>query len=222
MYSYNHLFNYLPVRFNPSGEQLENNREVYRFKDGNASERIIAQLAQQIKTITAGCPSAWVVAFIPASTSAKTRNRYLNVAAKLAERTGVNVVFDAIYNLSDRESSMVTGKVANPTSTFAIRDSVIRGKKVLLIDDVITRGTSFTQMGNRLMSAGAASVFGLFLAKTVSGHYSNVGDIDWQDEFDGFDPSDFIDDFDPYEAGIEDDIFDACFEEDYFDEGDIY
>jgi predicted amidophosphoribosyltransferase len=46
-------------------------------------------------------------------------------------------------------------------------DSSVRGMNIILIDDVITRGQTFNDTGRKLMAAGAASVTGLFLAKTV-------------------------------------------------------
>jgi predicted amidophosphoribosyltransferase len=60
----------------------------------------------------------------------------------------------------------VHGKSLNPASDFQVSSSV-RGKNIILIDDVITRGQTFYDTARKLMAAGAASVTGLFLAKTV-------------------------------------------------------
>lgn len=43
----------------------------------------------------------------------------------------------------------------------------IKGKHVLLVDDVITTGTSLVQIGKKLLELGALSVRGVFMAKTV-------------------------------------------------------
>lgn len=193
MYNYQYLFSYVPVRYNPEGTQKENNQEVYRFKEGNASERVINLLAEKIKGIVGVDKSNWVIAFIPASTSAKTQRRYGRVAKELSARTGISVAESAIYNKEDRESTMVTGKTRNPTETFGVKNEQIRGKKVLLIDDVITRGVSFNQMAGKLKMAGAVDITGLFLAKTVSYSNSSFAEPEpWELEGMDFDPEHFI------------------------------
>ena len=45
------------------------------------------------------------------------------------------------------------------------------GKKVILIDDIITRGTTFNKTADKLESMGAVCVTGLFLAKTINPDY---------------------------------------------------
>lgn len=92
---------------------------------------------------------------------------------RLAERLSgeYNVQLAAVYNAEDRESTMTTGKIADPTTTFGIHDNLIKGKKVLLFDDVTTTGRSFTRTADKLMSHGAAGVHGLFIGKTVHPDY---------------------------------------------------
>ena len=48
---------------------------------------------------------------------------------------------------------------------------MIKGKNIVLIDDIITRGVTFNQVAAKLISLGALSVFGLFLAKTINPDY---------------------------------------------------
>lgn len=168
MANYSNLFRYLPVRYNPCGQQLEDNREVYRFKDGDASFRIIEGFANKINNLTSGCYNDWVVVFMPASTASKTITRYTSLAESLRRRVKSAVSTDALYNLYDREASVVTGKTSNPTESFGIRSNEVRGKRVILIDDVITRGVSFSQMEDKLIAAGAKDVYGLFVAETYN------------------------------------------------------
>jgi glutamine phosphoribosylpyrophosphate amidotransferase len=44
---------------------------------------------------------------------------------------------------------------------------VFKGKKVILIDDVRTRGTTFNMTADKMTGLGAASVFGVFVAQTI-------------------------------------------------------
>jgi predicted amidophosphoribosyltransferase len=48
------------------------------------------------------------------------------------------------------------------------------GKKVILIDDVITRGRTFTQTASKILANGASSVTGMFVAKTVNPDWNNM------------------------------------------------
>ena len=43
----------------------------------------------------------------------------------------------------------------------------IRGKNVVLLDDVLTTGESFRQLQRKMKQLGALSVIGVFLGKTV-------------------------------------------------------
>jgi phosphoribosylpyrophosphate synthetase len=44
----------------------------------------------------------------------------------------------------------------------------VYGKRIILFDDITTRGTSFIQLANQLKANGALEVYGFFLGKTVS------------------------------------------------------
>ncbi len=60
-------------------------------------------------------------------------------------------------------------KSSDPAADFVISGEYIRGRTVILIDDVITRGTTFNATADRLRAeVGAGSVVGLFLGKTFN------------------------------------------------------
>lgn len=61
------------------------------------------------------------------------------------------------------------GRLASVTQTLHFTDRHdLRGKSVLLFDDVMTTGSTFTRAFDLLSKAGASVVVGLILAKTVS------------------------------------------------------
>lgn len=159
---------YLPTRYEANSSEWDNRRAVWNFKDGTCSNSILNDMVTIINHIVNGRDNEYVICFIPASTRTKTINRYSNVARKLTERTGVWATLSGISKSSDSESGYIAGKSSNPTEDFCFDPSIFRGKKVILIDDVITRGRTFVQTANKLMSNGASSVVGLFVAKTVN------------------------------------------------------
>lgn len=59
-------------------------------------------------------------------------------------------------------------RLRNLRQAFAVRNSeVLAGRRVLLIDDVFTTGTTLHECGKTLLKAGALSVFALTLARTI-------------------------------------------------------
>ena len=167
-YCYYYTMEYLPTRYEASKSEWNNRHAVWNFKDGDCSQAVLNNLAEVIRKECSMNPSGCVICFIPASTSWKTINRYSSVARRLNAKTGVSASLSAISRRSDSEAGHLCGKTSNPTEDFIFDNSVFRGKKVILIDDVITRGRTFVQTANKLMQNGASSVVGLFVAKTVN------------------------------------------------------
>lgn len=173
-YRYYYTMEYLPTRYMADENEWDNRRAVWNFKDGVCSSSILNNLVEAIDHIVTGNKSNYVICFIPASTRFKTSNRFGSVARKLSERTGVNATLAGISKSSDSEASHIAGKSSNPTADFVFDSSVFRGKKVILIDDVITRGRTFVQTANKLIMNGASSVEGLFVAKTVNPDWNTM------------------------------------------------
>ena len=74
--------------------------------------------------------------------------------------------FNYISIAFDRNDSREC-KSSNTISNLNISYSVY-GKRIILFDDITTRGTSFIQLANQLKANGALEVYGFFLGKTVS------------------------------------------------------
>ena len=100
--------------------------------------------------------------------------RFSHVARQLTALTGIQATLTAITKTSDSESGYRAGKSSNPTADFIFNSDLFRGKKVILVDDVITRGRTFTQTADKLIAYGASSVVGLFVAKTVNPDWNPI------------------------------------------------
>jgi len=55
----------------------------------------------------------------------------------------------------------------NVADAFVCRDEQVRGKQIILIDDVCTFGATLETCAAALKSKGAASVWGLTLAREI-------------------------------------------------------
>lgn len=171
MYKTYHLMDYLPVRFSASEEQKKERQICYDFKNGILSEEVKIQFLEKIKQIIGADKEFWLVCFIPASSAAKTKRRFGSLASVIREE-GYNVSTDAIYNKYDRLPEHVTGKTENPTESFGIKQEKVVQKKILLIDDIITRGETFSRIGKALEDMGATTIVGLFLAQTIKPEFT--------------------------------------------------
>lgn len=62
-------------------------------------------------------------------------------------------------------------RLRNLRGAFAVPEpSVLAGKRVLLVDDVFTTGTTMNECARALLQAGSGEVFALTLARTVESH----------------------------------------------------
>ncbi|KAA4197763.1 hypothetical protein F3D27_27120, partial [Bacteroides ovatus] len=55
----------------------------------------------------------------------------------------------------------------NKTDNLHFDEAAIRGRHILLFDDLLTTGAGLSQVSRKLLACGALSVTGLFLAKTL-------------------------------------------------------
>ena len=171
MNNYHYLKNYLPVRYQSNAKQLADRQTCNNFKDGNINDEVKSGFLNKIQEITNGEKTGWAICFIPASTKSKTQTRYKKLAEAI-QASGYKVAIDAIYNEHDHEAGHLTGKTGNPIEGFGFNTSGIAGKKIIVIDDIITRGKTFQMVAEKLMAMGATTVTGLFLAKTINPDYT--------------------------------------------------
>ena len=167
-YHYYYTMEYLPTRYQANESEWDNRHAVWDFKDGYCRNSILNDMVNIVNKIACGSKLDYVICFIPASTRRKTTNRFSDVARKLIERTGIEATLSAIEKPFDSAPEHIGGKSDNPTEGFNFNASLFKGKNVILVDDVITRGRTFFDAAEKLRSHGAISVTGLFVAKTVN------------------------------------------------------
>ena len=163
-----YCFDYYPKNRFPSvtSQQESDRRAVWNFKDGSYTYGL-NRLADFLDgNFTKEEMKNVVVCVIPASTQYKNDIRYKTMCSKIAERFPVINGYNYITINSDRSDSR-TQKSSDTVWNLSFSSSV-RGKTVVLFDDITTRGTSFIQVANKLKEAGASTVHGFFLGKTLS------------------------------------------------------
>lgn len=214
---YYYLKEYLPVRYSASTEQEQNRQLCYNFKNGFTDEDIKMGFLEKVKTITGNTKEGWVICFIPASSKQATLYRYKTLTEFFMEN-GYAVATEAIFNEHDKAAEHISGKTNNPIEAFGFMNSAFAGQKVILIDDITTRGTTFNMTADKLEELGALSVTGLFLAKTIhpEENYWDEKPEEYYDPEDDFEESTYDNYNGSYAQDIEgwsdqdiDDVFDG-------------
>jgi len=105
----------------------------------------------------------------------RLKERGYNQSSLLAQELGklahLPVVDDCLirerHALPQARTANVEERRSNVAGAFSCRDERLKGKQVLLIDDVATSGATLDACARALKEAGAASVWGLVLAREI-------------------------------------------------------
>lgn len=98
-------------------------------------------------------------------------NQSILLALELGRLTGLSVVDDCLvrqqHTPPQARTATVSERQSNVIGAFTCRDGRLRGKQVLLIDDVATSGATLNACAGALKATGVASVWGLVMAAEI-------------------------------------------------------
>ncbi len=162
-------------------------RAVFRYDDG--SRRLILGFKHADRTEAAPALAAWmtrsaadliddcdVIAPVPLHRRrlfARRYNQSALLSQALARRGGLFVVPDLLLRLRATPSQgrlTATQRRRNVAGAFAVRPdrlADLRGRRLLLVDDVMTTGATVAACARAALSAGAAAVDVVVLARAV-------------------------------------------------------
>lgn len=170
-----HFLKYYPVRIKNVGEDAIAARDlVWAFKDAkdNAHETVAQMTAQHLVAEFGEYVKHIVFVCVPASTQSQNESRYEAFCERVSELTGIINGYSHIRVLSDRlavhEHRHDKKKSISKAQIIDFDDDYFYGKDVLVMDDVVSSGTSYALFANQLEQYGANVLGGFFLART---HY---------------------------------------------------
>jgi len=150
---------------------------IHRFKY-NAETHLASPLGGLLsafaKTLLP-CPKEFVTVPVPLHKH-RLRERGFNQSLLLAKvvSSGLETSLDFLSLIRKKDTISQTGlggkeRRSNVTNAFSVTSAAMfRGKKVLLIDDVLTTGCTLNECARTLKKSGALEVVCLALARTVS------------------------------------------------------
>lgn len=141
-----------------SDERVKNLIEEVKFKFNDA-------LVTDLWINDVRIPEADIVVPIPLHWT-RHNWRGFNQAEVVAKLTGLKVVKALIRSKMTKQQAKLDKKMRriNIRNAFKI-NGYVKGKRVLLVDDVYTTGESMREAGRVLKKAGVKSVWGLVLAR---------------------------------------------------------
>jgi len=147
---------------------------IYQLKYGNI-RALAAPLARMLQEyLTANPVPGETLVPVPLHRK-RLRERGYNqsglLAKELSKLTNLPLVDDHLirqrHTPPQAKTPTVDERRSNVTDAFTCRDQRLRDKQVLLIDDVSTSGATLNACAAALKAAGAASVWGLVLAREI-------------------------------------------------------
>lgn len=166
MYSF---FPYLPVKYKATREEWNVRNFVWAFKDGKNVEMAAKLVSTKlIDLFGEGCKNI-VFACIPASNGEKHERRYKQFSEEICRQTGCINAYKAVTiegeRLAIHESRK--GKNIKNVSIINFNKKFFNGKKVILFDDVLTRGYSYARFACAIENLNAEVLGGIFLGRTI-------------------------------------------------------
>ena len=152
--------------------QQEITQRVMELKDGlNPSSDLYSEALRTLETYfneNWKTPQGPTIIFMPCSSGQAYFNRFATLARSLSQRYNYNTAIDAIQYTDTRKSKhrSQNRNAIESNSNIVISPKII-GKQVIIIDDVITTGSSLHQFAKELRTYGVIIKAAVFLAQTA-------------------------------------------------------
>lgn len=144
-------------------DQWNFTRTVYNFKEGKDS--CTQYFARAFRTLHPACELT--IMFMPCSSETRYYNRFCSLSRYFSKYHSVHSGFDYINFIGERECKHTAQNrdEIDEGSNYTISEDV-KGKKIVIVDDLLTTGLSLSSYADRLNESGAEVIGAIFLAKT--------------------------------------------------------
>ena len=164
------FFDYMPMKKrNATDEEWKVRKLIWAFKDGKAFQEVAKLVADKIVNLYGAAAKDIVFACIPASSAEKNERRYRQFSELVCQLSGANNAYQHIEVEGERLAihEMKGAKKIQNVEVINFDKEFFKGKKVLIFDDILTRGFSYARFANQIEKFGADVLGGLFIGKTA-------------------------------------------------------
>lgn len=163
------FFDYLPIKYEATEKEWQIRQLIWDFKDGRRSGKVAELVARQIRAQFGSLCDTITFACIPACTAVANAIRYEEFAEEVCHLTGATNAYKAITIEGERLAvhENQNGKNIESVHIIKFNRDFFNGKKVLLFDDIITRGFSYARFACEIENFGAEVLGGYFLGRTL-------------------------------------------------------
>lgn len=156
-----YMYDYYPESISEVTDEQRRIRErVQGFMSGDVDPEFVYEIVSRVKGLV-NANQIDVICFAPGTTGAKTILRYGELAEILDKEIDCDVFLDAVTLKFDADP-------ITHTRFYQCNKERVKGKNVLVIGGVYTTGESFHSITNLLITNGADTVQGLFIARTIT------------------------------------------------------
>ncbi|MBF0403582.1 MAG: ComF family protein [Nitrospirae bacterium] len=140
---------------------------LFKFSGVRRLARPIAELFKEVEI-----PEADLIVPVPLTKKRLTErgfNQSLLIAKTLSDFTKIPLSYDTLLKVKETPHQTTlkgTQRINSLKNAFASTVSV-KGKRIAVVDDVMTTGATLNECARALIKAGAHSVFGIVAARTV-------------------------------------------------------
>ena len=171
---YYYFYHYYPKRFTDVSRESEKARRiVWDFKDGKLTTPSVSALVSDKLNNTFGRYdlSELTLVCIPASTRVVNVERYEAFAREVCRKTGMRNGFPKIQITKEKIPAHLSESHETEPAEYSFDSYFFKGAKVILFDDVVTKGRSMAQFKQLLSNLGAEVICALSIGRTYSDYY---------------------------------------------------
>ena len=175
---YYYFYNYYPLsKYEKVSSINEDARHyIWHFKDGLNTKGHVHVLSIKINNLFGDNLAGLTFVCIPSSTKETYQKRYESFMENVCEKTGMQNGYDYVTITKEKTPSHLGGA---EEMEYECDKEFFKGRKVIVFDDIITRGHSLGTMMEKLEIAGAQVIAAFFLGKTVDAYRVTGGTHPW-------------------------------------------
>jgi predicted amidophosphoribosyltransferase len=103
----------------------------------------------------------------PASTMVKNEKRFKSFAECVCSNTGMENGYGSVTVKQDREASHNSKQSSNPIEYLNFKSNYFTNRKIIIFDDVVTRGRTMCLLSQKLESLGAETICVISIGRTT-------------------------------------------------------